>query len=387
LILLVVIVSYFELFKISAIPNTVRYFSQVLSSALILIFILLGIIYLPAHREKMHFSAPILILIIGAIPSIFMARYFHHQPIIASIWAYRILFFYLLYFFLHFYKVQVKYIINSIVIIGFLAVAMYYIQYFLFPKMIFDITFLAGRGTIRLFIAGMLCTQFAYFYFLHQFYTRKKVIHLILCLLSLSIFILQGTRQTIFALVFLTLIYILFSRKIRSKAVILIIFSLAMIAAFFIFREIFNELTKVSSAQVRNLSGGIRLRAMKFYLTDFMPNKLAYVFGNGSSGMGSAYERKLVFIAIKYKFYLADIGIIGDYVKYGIVFTIGGLAMIIKSIGFKVSSKYSYLKYYIYSQCFTLIAGYGIFGGVDIIILMILYIFDIDRANSKKQVD
>ncbi len=42
----------------------------------------------------------------------------------------------------------------------------------------------------------------------------------------------------------------------------------------------------------------------------------------------------------------------------------------------------NFLKYYIYFQSFTLIAGSGIFGGADIALIIILYIFDWDRANT-----
>jgi hypothetical protein len=44
-----------------------------------------------------------------------------------------------------------------------------------------------------------------------------------------------------------------------------------------------------------------------------------------------------------------------------------------------VGPEYSYLKYYIAMQSFTLLTGKGILGGVDIILLLILYIFDTER--------
>jgi energy-coupling factor transporter transmembrane protein EcfT len=246
--------------------------------------------------------------------------------------------------------------------------------------MIMNINVIEGRATIRLFVGGMICAQAAYFYFLNQFFAKNNTRYLVLSLLTLSIFILQGTRQLIFALIFLTLIYLLFSRRIKSRFLIALIFSLAVVSFFLIFREIFVELTKVSSSQMQNLSGGIRIKAARFYLTNFMPNAWAYIFGNSNSGLGSAYDQQIFLYAFKYGFYTSDIGILGDYVKYGIVFTIAGLVMLIKAICFKISDKYSFLKYYIFSQCFTLITGYGIFGGVDIVMVLSLYIFDVDRA-------
>ncbi len=223
---------------------------------------------------------------------------------------------------------------------------------------------------------------------MNQFFMKNKIPYLIFGLLCLSIFILQGTRQLIFATVFLTLVNLLFAKRIRSRFLIVFLLTLAVFSLILIFREIFNEITKVSSTQVQNLTGGIRLKAAKFYLTSFMPSKWAYLFGNGDSGLGSTYDQRIMLYAIKYGFYTSDIGILGDYIKYGIIFVLAGLYMVVKAILFKVSPELHFLKYYILSQCFTLIAGYGIFGGADIVLALSLYAFDVDRTewlNARKE--
>jgi hypothetical protein len=59
--------------------------------------------------------------------------------------------------------------------------------------------------------------------------------------------------------------------------------------------------------------------------------------------------------------------------------------MLIRAIRFNISKELQYLKFYIFSQCFTLITGYGILGGVDVVILLILYVFDVDRAEKLQE--
>jgi len=257
------------------------------------------------------------------------------------------------------------------------------VQFTLYPTRILDINIIEGRGTIRLFVYGMLCTQVAYFYFLNRFFENNKLSDLILAMVSLSIFVLQGTRQLLFAMAFLTLINLFFSKRVKGRFLKIGILALSSFAVFLIFREIFVELTKVSTSQVNDLAGGIRIKAARFFVTTFMPSEWAYVFGNGVSAEGSIYDQKMSLYAIKYGFYLADIGVIGDYIKYGIVFVMAGLILVFKSLRFKISPEYNFLKYYILTQCFTLVTGYGIFGGVDVILLLILYVFDKDRANRK----
>ncbi len=375
------VVAYFELFKFTMIPFSLRTLSQLAVCGLMIVLIILKLIYQPEKLVRMNFGRVIFIMIIGVIPSYLIADTYHNQSFVISIFASRIIWFYVLYFFVHVYKVSIKFIIQIILYIGLFAVVLYYIQYARYPNIFLDINMLEGRGTIRLFVYGMLCTQVAYFYFLNRFFERNTMIDLILALVSLSIFVLQGTRQLLFAAALLTLINLFFSRRVKGRVVKIGVVTLASLAVFMIFREIFLELTKVSSSQMGDLTGGVRIKASRFFLTSFQPSGWSYLFGNGVAGSGSMYSSRMSLYAFKYGFYLSDIGVIGDYIKYGIVFVLAGLYMLAKSILFKVSPEYRYLKYYIVMQCFTLVTGYGILGGVDVVLLLILYVFDVDRAN------
>lgn len=381
-VLIATIVAYFQIFKLIFIPNPVQVLSQVFVCALLIILILFRIIYFNEEHAKMNFKFPILLLTLGAIPSFFIAYIYHKQNFIITTYANRALLFYLLYFFLHLYKVPVKMIVRIIILTGLFAVALYYIQLVLYPKFIMNLSStMESRGTIRLFIPGLLCTMAAYFYFLNRYFETNNIRLLILSLLTLSVFILQGTRQLIFSTAFLTLLNLILSNRVKSKPLMVVIISMASFAAFMVFREIFMAIAQVSTNQVANFENDIRVRAAKFFLTSFMPNNLAYLFGNSNSEAGSPYNLKIAYYAIKYGFYLNDIGIIGDYVRYGVIFTIGSIYLLIKSLTIKVTNDYKFLKYYILAQCFTLIAGKGVLGGADIVLVCTLYIFDIENAK------
>jgi len=382
IVALLAIVSYFELFKLTAFPYIIRQFSQVIVMAMMFILIIIKIIYSQERPVKMNFAVPIILLMIGALPSYFVAAAYHGQNLLISLYANRIIWFYLLYFFVHFYKVSPRFLLRLVILTGLFAVVLYYIQFYMFPQMIMEINFQTDRGTIRLFVAGLICTQAAYFYFLKRFFAKNRIIYLVFALLCLSVFILQGTRQIIFALIFLSLVYVLLARRIRSRTFVSFIFITGAITLFFLFREIFIELTEVSATQVRSLGEGVRLKAAKFFITDFMPNIYAYLFGNGNSGLSSRYNQEMMMYVFKNGYYVSDIGLLGDYVKYGIVFITAGIYLIIKGLTFKISNNIDFLKFYIFLQCFTVFTGYGFLGGVDIIMLLILYVFDVDRAEQ-----
>jgi len=384
LILVLIVFSYFEFFKFKAIPNTIKYLASLVMLGVMLVFIILNILYSRGKPVKMNFSSILIILVLSAIPSIFVAYTYHGQSFVMSVFANSILLYYLLYFFVHFYKIPIKFILSLLIGIGLFAVLLYYAQYFTYPKMFLDITHMQGRGTVRLFVAGMLCTQLAYFFFLNRFLKNRTLLDIIIAMLCLSIFVLQGTRQHLFSLLFLTIVNIILARQVKSKMLILFFVFLGAVALFFVFREIINELTRVSTSQAQDLGGGIRIKAARFYLTTFQPGTMSYLFGNSAAAPGTKYTFNMAYYTMKYGFYVSDLGVLGDYIKYGVVFTITGLIFLARSILFKVGIEYSYLKYYIASQCFTLIAGYGILGGVDILIVLIVYIFDVDRSNRNR---
>ncbi len=385
LILTFAVFSYFDLFQFVFIPYSIRVISSILTAAILIVFILIRIIYMPDRHVRMNFSSIIILLIIGTIPAYFTAQYYHDQTIPISFYGNRMILFYLIYFFVHLYKIPVKFVLQLIVLTGLFVAGLFIVQYIMYPTKLLDIKAFVERGTIRMFVPGMICTIASYFYFLNQFFERHKISQMLLSLLCLSIFILQGTRSYIFTLILLTMLYMLFSKRIKAKFLIMIVVSVAVVTVFLLFQEIFTELTKVSNMQAGNIGQNVRVKAARFFLTDFMPGGWAYVFGNGSAAPGSPYWQKSLFYTIKYGYYITDIGIIGDYVKFGIVFTLAGFAMLGKSLFFKVSPEYNFLKYYIVSQCFTLLTGYGLLSGVDIIIVMILYVFDVDRFERLQE--
>jgi hypothetical protein len=384
LVLVLVIFSYFDLFQFIIIPYQIRLASSMVMSLVLVLMILLKIIYQPGHVYKMNFVSPILLLILGSFPSYFIAKYYHSQDFLITFYANRILWFYLLYFYVHLYKISVSFIIKLIVITGLIAVGLFYIQYIIYPAKILQIKIFKERNTLRMFIPGMICTITAYFYFLDRFLKQNRLTDFFLSLLCISTFILQGTRVYIYPMVFLTLIFIIFVKRIRGKFLLVFLVFVAVISLYFVFKQIFIELTKVSSSQVSNISGNVRIRAANFYLTDYMPGWLAYVFGNGTPGPGSLFGQRSIYYNLKFGYYITDIGIIGDYVKFGILFILGGLIMFVKSLTFKISHEYNFLKYHIMCQCFTLLTGYGLLGGVDVVIVLILYVFDVNRSMNSE---
>ena len=83
LVVLMAVVSYFQLFRLMAIPYSIRILSQIVVIVIMILLIIIRIIYHPEVKIKMNFAVPVLLLFFGAIPSYFIAKSYQNQDFIA----------------------------------------------------------------------------------------------------------------------------------------------------------------------------------------------------------------------------------------------------------------------------------------------------------------
>ena len=163
---------------------------------------------------------------------------------------------------------------------------------------------------------------------------------------------------------------------------------IAAIPIYFIFQEIFFELIAASEKESQDFGRNVRIRATIFFLTEFFPNTLAYIFGNGQDHMGSIYGVRVNAYKIYHGFYQSDVGLVGDFSKYGLFFLIGALWLIFKALFSPVSSEYSYIKFRLIIYILILPVS-GFFSTPSSIaeLCIIMYIIDtsIHDKNKKEQ--
>jgi hypothetical protein len=235
-----------------------------------------------------------------------------------------------------------------------------------------------SRGTIRLFLPGGAFAGFIYFYYLDKFLKSNQIKYILFCILFLLIAVLQGTRSSIATQIFGTVVFIVFSTQVRSKLRNLIIMSTAAFLIFFLFQDIFMNLVEVTEEQASQQKEDIRISAAKFYLTDFYPNKINYIIGNGVGHMMSSYGMRVAYYKSTLGYYQSDIGLIGDYTKFGILFVIGVFLTLWKMFTIQIQKKYVFIKYWVVILVVSLVFG-SPFGrpSTIVVILAALYILDV----------
>jgi hypothetical protein len=195
----------------------------------------------------------------------------------------------------------------------------------------------------------------------------------------------MGGRETMAIMVLVLVLFILFSRKVRSKILISLLLTAGVFAIFIIFQEVFQALFKQTTTDIARGNEYIRIVAIKYYLTDFFKTPWAYFTGNGMYSLETSYGREMSRIT-SMQYYLGDIGLIGNYVVYGPLFVIGVLGICFKSVFFRIMYRYIYIRYLFIAVLISLITGGG-FGNSDFIcfIMCIIYMIDISAFLNKEE--
>jgi hypothetical protein len=241
------------------------------------------------------------------------------------------------------------------------------------------------RGTLRIFLAGggyLVISFFIWLYLLFRAYNTRYVIYL---LAALGIFVLLGTRQVIASVLILTILFILQSKVVKSKLLIFSLIAIGVIPVYIIFQDIIYAMFEVTIEQSQAVESNVRVKAIDYFLTEFYPNKIAYFTGNGANG-NSVYGLRIIRIMKEYGYYQADIGILGEYTKYGVLFVLGVIIILYRALTVKIPEKIMFVKYNFLGILMTSLTGGGAFGssGTNILInCMLLYLVDLHLNKDK----
>ncbi len=388
LIIFFILLSSASFFRIIFLPDNLIYLIQFGVAAMMFAVIVVDQIYGKEKKMELNFKHPVLLIFTGVFLSMIIANAYHNQSYILTFWAQRFMYFYLFYFFLHVLKPDIKELQNIVLALGILYALSFLIQYIIFPSILFNVRQDVERGTIRIFIPGSSFMGLSLFMCLQRFYSQNKVRYIFLVVLFISIMILTGTRNSLLITSLAVLASLIFSDVIRSRYVIYSLVLIATIPLFFIFEEIFVGMIGVSEEQAADFQENVRIRATRFFLTDFFPNTLAYFFGNGQDHMGSVYGININIYKMAYGFYQSDIGIIGDFSKFGLFFAVGAIWLLVKAWRAPVSSENSYIKFYLLNSTLALPVA-GVFSNPFSIAVLcvIMYILDINIKEKKHKGD
>jgi hypothetical protein len=381
IILHLIILCSLNFFNLSVLENYSRFIS-LLGVMLIVAIIVLNAIYGKASPIRRNYTIPVLLVFTGFFTSLLYANIHYDQQIFSTLWEGREMFLYLGYFMIHLVRPDPKEIERIIVFYALLFIVLYILQYVIFPYELFNVKMFEDRGTIRISLPGVTYILVGYFLMLQKYLLTNKLKYMLVNFMILLIVILLGGRQLLLIILFLTVISLIISRKIKNKLSIYFLILIGMIPLYFIFQNIFLELLSATAENIGKGGSDMRIKAIRYFLLDSFPNTMSYITGNGIPSTTSAYGRRILMISSKYKYFVSDIGIIGNYFYYGLFFVAGVLFIFYKTIIIKICSNESYLKYTFYALLIMLPTGGGFTYG-EFILPMTFFLYYLDVSNYR----
>lgn len=385
LILIYIALASLELFNLAFLGVDFIKGFQLSGIGLLVIILIIKFFYMKEANFPKHFNIEIFLILTGVAVSMVMAQIGHDQSLGTTFIAQRFMYFYLIYWALHAIKISAEDLEKIIVWMGVTFSVLYIIQFLMYPTILFDVRIAEDRGTVRIFMPGFTFLVLAYFLVMNRLFESFSLSRLASFLLFISILILMGTRQVIFSVLLLTIMNVLFSRRVQSKVLIVLLLIASIVPVIIVFEDIFISLIELSKNQSENLAENVRIRSAVFFLTELFPNTAAYFTGNGADSTNSSYGYMIQMYKDAYGFYQSDIGIIGDYTKFGVAFVLGVFIILIKMAFTKLTDDITYMKFFYLSVLLTLFTGGGPFGMSDAIlaICFTLYIADVRLYDSE----
>lgn len=356
----------------------------------VLAIVILLFIYWTYSDQKIfrqQYTLLILLIFISLFTSTVMAQATREQSFSSTLIAQRAIYYYLFYFLLHQLKIKPSDLEKIFIALGIVHVILYLLQYFFYPKILFDVFMLSDRGTIRIYMKGSDYLVISYFMCIQAFFRTNKVKYLLLTLVFFSIFILLGGRQTMAIMAFVLILFLIYDKKVKSRIFLGILIMACIFLVFIIFQEIFQQLVVQSSKDTRLGANYIRFVSARHFLTDFFKSPLAYITGNGMFSNNTSYGIEIKRL-MSQGYYLGDIGLLGNYAIYGLFFVIGVLGICIRAFRTKILQNHVYIKYMFIAIVLSLITGGG-FVNADFIcaICCLLYIIDVSAHSEIHQID
>ncbi|MBD3627943.1 hypothetical protein [Cyclobacterium sp.] len=387
LVLLVIIsLNFFDAKFIN--PKMVNY----LEFLAVLGTVLVSSIYM--FDRKDGFVLPVQLISFSIIFSMVMALFSWGQGLKDSLLETSQYMLWPLFFLLLHLKIPLRTLEKIILGYGLLYVLLYFFQYanahtVFFGKPISGEEFSEQRGAIRIIFPGAGMFILSIFIAITKITQndRNKWLYLGFAILGLIVPVMQVTRQFI-AGVFLIYFYHFFkSQSLLKKSLILGVFAGGLILLVNADIPMIKGVIEVQQRDSKLGKDYIRVQAGEYFLTDFSPNTLSQIFGNGAPNWGiSAYGKFMERLSNTHEYFLSDVGIIAVYAMFGVFAILGFVLMWYKSFVLPVSGEYVYVKYYLWYLLFTSFTWYSVYHYHYLIAtIFALYIYHRSSMEEKKK--
>lgn len=344
--------------------------------------LLASILSIPYAFQKPHgFIFPVQLISFSILISMFISTLTREQGIVDSLGGTIPVLIWFIFFYLKHIDYQIENIEKIVVSYGIIYLIFYFFQ-FTHPDKAYFIdleTLDLSRGIVRIVFPGRGIFYLTIFISINKLTTNKQNLWFwaFLSTMGIIVTIMQVTRQFIFATFIIYLFHFLRDQQLYKKLIVVISLLGILIYITQSNHPIVEGLRNTQDQTMDNGSDDVRVRAATFFLTDFSNSIFNRIFGNGVPyGDTSSYMTYITWHIVNYGFWLADVGLVGVYVMFGVFAVLGYVLVWIKSFIVKLPKKYFYLKYYLWFLLLTCLTSDTIYSPKDLIAtVLVVYIY------------
>lgn len=380
-----VIIVFLQFFSLTLLENKAIQWQMVLLTGFLLVAVSVYGILFTKGVKFFAFDKLVLFYILSMIVSSIMAKVYWNQSFSSSLKAYSFFYIHFLYIILVVFNVSKERTERLLVILFFISLAVFLIDYITFPNPLFSWRNEERRNGITIFFYGQGFCFLGAFYFLSKFFEEKKIKQLILFLISFCcLFFLTQSRLILIGLV-LGFFLILLSSEYKKKYLIGLIV-LVSGTILYTTASVFNGIKDASKDEAQYYKENIRLQAQNYYLTELQGGTPTMIFGNGIPAVNSKLGTETD-TANTLGYWAADIGLTGIYSYFGVVGVIGLLIIFFSVLKLKNSKDSAYLKAYCLVLLTTAFTGFSLFDpGYMPATILVLYLTRIEIISNKEKI-
>ena len=321
-------------------------------------------------ERKGGFVLPVQLITFAILFSMVMAYYSWGQGFKESLLETSQYILWPLFFLMLHLKIQIKTLERLVLFFGVVYVILYFFQ-FANPNTVFFGKPISGgdefseqRGAIRIIFPGAGIFILSIFIAITKITEneRNKWFYIAFATVGLIVPLMQVTRQFIAGVVLIYFYHFFKGQSLLKKTLLIGAFAGSLVII--INSDIPMVQGVINTQQSDAKMGGdyIRVQAGKYFLTDFSPNVMSQVFGNGAPSWGiSNYGKFVERLSNTREYFLSDVGIIAVYAMFGIFAIAGFLLMWFKSIVLPIPKQFMYVKYYLWYLLFTSFTWYSVY--------------------------
>jgi len=372
-----------------------KYIPQMINIENVLTWLLCGFsLIMVFQKDNLRFKYPILIFIAGIVLNSVAAYFNLGQSPITTFLSFEFYWFILIYFLLHFFRIDRKFLENVVIGFGLMYSFLYIYQYRIYPDLIFRDDPNTAEWSWQFEILGHGFLMLAYFLVLNRYLLGHRLIYIFMVLGFLYV-LFRSDFRTLIAGAAVVTVFMVFRTIRKLTDFVTIAFVGLILVGFTQYKGVSKVINRMVNQTQENLNEGnkyIRFVELEYLYKIFPKNISYFIIGSGKpSGANLWRQNEGSTVSGKnmnYNIVWVDIGILGFYIIIGGIATLGMLWYTFKAIFFKLPRDGLYLNFYFLYLFVVSFTNEEIFrNGIFTVQAIGLYLIDIIKDEQLKTAD